>query len=523
MNTKSLILLAASIMVASSCTQSLLDSNLSENDSILSLDKTAIEVEAASFHADENVTENFSVISSRSWSLAPVVESPWLGISRDFGLNLGKVNKTWPVDLSFEDNTLSEDRQVDLSISIEGDRILLPVIQKGFKPVLTLESENSFTIPEVGDTVTVLIKSNCKWTARLAESSTALVTLSSAEGYKSDSLNVFVKANSDTHSAKEATIVLSAEGAEDVTIAIAQDICIPRLEIKRELCETDVLPGAGYSKFVFETNEHWTAALDADSSEGVTLTAQEGAPGEELSVYFPTATLDGASATVVITTASGLTESVTYVQRGCVIISFRMWPDNGGYTYCDKSSMLSWSTSSYEIPRSTDDTGAPGIWIEKDSDGRKYTYWNGSTEGQCMFHSEACGLTIGSIVENPAFYIEFPAIEGKRLKEFKLMLGNSDVKFKDNRNCEATATGTTGFIADAAGAVVAGGELKQVRTYQKDADWNATNTIPSFYSDYNNHTESMFHFILTGTEPNTAYRYYGEYRQVIRWFILYYE
>ena len=523
MKNKSLMLLAASMTVTVSCTLSIWDSNLAENESILNFDKTSVEVEAASFHADEKVTDTVIVTASRSWSLAPVVESPWLSVSRDNGLNLGKVRKEWPVIMSFEDNTLSEERLVDLSVSIEGDRVLLPVKQKAFTPVLTLKSESIFNIPEVGDTVTLEIRSNSRWTARVEESSTAKLSLSASEGYKSGSLYVVIQANSDTKSSKEATVVLSAEGVEDVNVSITQDICIPRLVIDSENSETDVLPAAGYSKLIFDTNEDWTATLAEGASEGVALSSTEGSPADELSVYFPTATLDGASATVVITTASGLTESVTYVQRGCVIISFRMWPDNNGWGSANKTSMLGWSSGTYDIPRSSADTGAPGIWYENDSDGRKYTYWNGSTEGQCMFHSEACGLTIGSIVENPAFYIEFPAIEGKTLKEFKLMLGNSDVKFKDNKNCEATATGTTGFIADATGVAVAGGELKEVRTYQKDADWNATNTIPSFYSDYFNHSESMMHFVLTGTEPGTAYRYYGEYRQVIRWFILYYE
>ena len=104
------------------------------------------------------------------------------------------------------------------------------------------------------------------------------------------------------------------------------------------------------------------------------------------------------------------------------------------------------------------------------------------------------------------------------------MLGNSDVKLT---NQESTATGTVSHMTDTEGNVLNGGQSQQVRTYQKTPEWQPNEkgqlTQPSFSYDYYDHTESMFHFTLTDTQPNTIYRYCGEYRQVIRWFILYYE
>ena len=99
MNTRNLIPLAASILsIATGCTQvSPLDSDLSEAQALLTLDKAAVEVEAASFYADDTVKDTVTVSSSRSWSLASVTESDWLNISRDNGLNLGKVMKDWKV------------------------------------------------------------------------------------------------------------------------------------------------------------------------------------------------------------------------------------------------------------------------------------------------------------------------------------------------------------------------------------------------------------------------------------------
>ena len=103
------------------------------------------------------------------------------------------------------------------------------------------------------------------------------------------------------------------------------------------------------------------------------------------------------------------------------------------------------------------------------------------------------------------------------------MLGNSDVPLKDGSNCEPLAKGTQGWITDLEGKVIAGGEVQQARTYQKDDDWNNTQTIPSFHSDYHNHQESMLHFILTDSEEGASYRFSGNNRMVIRWFVLYYE
>ena len=340
-------------------------------------------------------------------------------------------------------------------------------------------------------------------------------------------LSAIIKTNYDVESGKEATVILSAENAEDITINISPEICVPKLEIDAGQIMTDVLPGPGSYLIAFDTNETWTAALTDDSSEGITLSAEDGEPGDELFVTFPSATLTGASATVVITTNSGLTETVTFTQKGCLFIPFRMWPDNNGWSK-HATSLTGGSSNKYDIPRSVDDSNAyvaaNDSYIGKDSSGWQYTFHAGTEE--TMFRSEHSGLVIGSVTQNPAFYIEFPAVEGKTLKRVQIMLGNSDVKLT---NWEQTATGTSGYMTDSEGNITSGGEIQQVKTYQKTEEWktnpdNAAQLLQdSFYLDYTNHTESMFDFVLTATQPGTAYRYVGEYRQVIRWFILYYE
>lgn len=528
--TKQTLMTALMSVAVLGCTQgSPLDSDLSEADAILETDKTRIEVESASFHADEFVTDTLTVTSSRSWSLARSAESPWLTTSRDNGINLGKIVKEWPLALTFEDNTDPDNtRSVSLSLTIDGDRKDIDVLQKAFVPSLGIETPDAYNVPESGDTLDISIRSNCAWTAKVGDASTASVTLSASEGYKSGVLSAIIKTNYDVESGKEATVILSAENAEDITINISQEICVPKLEIDAGQTITDVLPGAGSYQVIFETNEIWTAALAEGASEGITLSATEGEPGDELYVFFPAATFTDASATVVITTKSSLTESITFTQKGCLFVPFRKWPDNNGWS-CHETSLVGISSGKYDIPRYITDAGDGGTfyasnplssWTEKDAQGYEYTFYVGD-EGASgtTFNSNHSGLLIGSITQTPAFHIEFPAIEGKTLKRVQIMLGNSDVKIK---NQEATGTGTKGYVTDAQGKVMAGGELQEVKTYQKTDEWNSQ-IQESFYLDYTNHTESMFDFVLTDTQPGTAYRYAGEYRQVIRWFILYYE
>lgn len=518
MSRSNLILLTISSMILLfGCNQGgFLDSDFTEADALLNVNPEAVEVDAASFYVDSTITEVVTLTSSRSWSLAASEESPWLSISHKNGTNLGKVLKEWPVTLKFEDN-YGEDRQTSVCVTVEGNRVELPVLQKKFQPVLELVSPSSCTLPEEGGIVEIAVRSNCRWTASI--SGTANASISKVEGTKSDNLLCTLKSNLDTSSEKESTVIISAEGAPDVMVNINQAICIPRLEVDLEQTETDVLPVEGDVELIFSTNESWTAVLEDGAANGVLLSANAGKLSDRLYIHFPNATIEDAVATVVITTASGLSEKVTFTQRGCIFIPFRIYPDNNGATKSYQPWKLSDGGS--KVPtRKTADMGA-GTWNVVDSNNNSYVICSGTTES--VFYGEACGLTLGSVVENPAFYIQFPALEGKTLKGVKVMLGNSDVPLKDGSNCEPLAKGTNGWITDTQNNVVSGGEPRDVRTYQKDNDWNTTQTIPSFHSDYHNHLESMFHFELSETTPGAAYRFAGNDRMVIRWFILYYE
>lgn len=494
---------------------SFLDSNYRE-DALLSVDRQSLEVEAASFVSEETVCDTVTVSSSRSWSLGKEESSEWLRTSADCGINPGGILKEWSIEVQFEDNPLPSVRTTQLSFTIDGKEVRVPVRQKAFTPVLEVNSPLLWNLPDTGGVIKLDIRSNCLWSVSVTDDSDALLTLPSNNGAKSCSYSLSVGQNKDISSTKEATVVFSAADASDVQVKIIQDKCVPFLEIDESRIQTSLLPVAGSAEIVFSTNENWSASLEDVEGE-VSLSASEGQPGDELFLTYPSAnTFSTNRATVVLRTGSGIEKRISFSQRPCLQIVFRKWPDNNGYSMVAHP-LVSAQSGTVDIPRN-DGESVPAYWTQKDAFGNTFTLFAG--ESDAMLHNNACGLVIGSSSSNPSFWIEFPSFEDKVLKEVWLMLGNSDVKLKNN---EPTATGTSGSIVDLEGKTVEGGQTQTVKTYQMSDDWKKTLTIPSFSSEYYSNSESMFRFVLTDSKPGNKYRYSGVGRQVIRWFILFYE
>lgn len=506
------------------CAQNFLDRNYAESEPELTLDTGRIEVECASFSEDESLKAGFYVRSNRSWSLSCLQSSPWFEILTSSDLNLGNTLREKYVELSLEDNLSDTPRASDISVSIDGKRSILQVYQKSFSPVLELMSAAAFNdIPEVGGEYAIELKANCGWTASVDPSSTAGIVLDATSGSKSGTVGFTVKSNSDVSSGKEGAIIISAPGADPLKVTVGQDVCIPYLTIDEEHSEPDVLPAAGWSDFAFKTNVNWTARILTSSDDAIVLSAEEGTPGESgLSVYFPQATPSGASATVIVEASTGDSIQMEFRQRPAVFFSFRKWPDNIGWSNTLRTTILGWTSGEYDIARynptskETDHQTTSGNHEEKLADyNLKVVFWDGDS----YFHSNSCGLVIGSVETNPAFRITLPAIEGKKLVEVKYMLGTSEYVLK---NSEPAATGKTSCITDTEGKIICAEQT--VETFKEGPEWAANgSTIPDFATEYANHGASMFDFIISNPQENTAYCIVGTYRQVIRWFILYYE
>jgi len=541
-NTKLTHLALCTLMAVTGCTQgNLLDSDLSEADAALNMDKTEVRVEGASYVEGESITDTLWVRSNRSWSLEAEEGASWFTVSRNSGINLGKVTKEWPVVFTFEENLNPQERTANVHLTIDGETVTVPVIQGEFIPVLEIESEYDYELPETGGEIEIEVVCNNNWTAIVDGESTAEVILSAAEGYKSNCLYIEVSATYDAKTDKSAKVILSAPGSEDVEIHITQAKCLPYFMLDEELNNPEVSLAAVKHEIFIDTNVPWTATLPSGTSDRIKLylndqatgqTSVKGTPEDKLFIGFPEATFDTDHATVKFITRSNtgseLTDEMTFTRDACLFIPFRKWPDNNGWSY--HGEYLKGASNKYDIPRTAADSDA---YLAKEENNHAYTgtdvsgfsyYFFAGTE-DAMFKSDACGLVIGSITQTPAFFIRFPAVRGKALRKVQIMLGNSDEKIN---NVEATAKGTSGYIVDPSNNVVAGGESKQAKGYRRADDWvwsekDAKYIQASFDSEFPYHSESILEFELTGSEPNISYRYMGDYRQVIRWFILYYE
>ena len=541
-NTKLTHLAVFTLMAVVGCTQdNLLDSDLSEADAALNMDKTEIRVEGASYVEGESIIDTLWVRSNRSWSLEAEENASWFTISRNSGINLGKVTKEWPVVFTFEENLNPQERTANVHLTIDGETVTVPVIQGKFIPVLEIESEYDYELPETGGEIEIEVVCNNNWTATVDGESTAEVILSAAEGYKSNCLYIEVSATYDAKTDKSAKVILSAPGSEDVEIHITQAKCLPYFMLDEELNNPEVSLAAVKHEIFIDTNVPWTATLPSDTPDRIKLylndqaTGQasvKGTPEDKLFIEFPEATFDTGHATVKFITRSNtgseLTDEMTFTRDACLFIPFRKWPDNNGWS-SHATYLTGVSTNKYDIPRTVANSND---YLAKEENNHAYTgtdasgfsyYFFAGTE-DAMFRSEACGLVIGSITQNPAFFIRFPAVRGKSLKKVMVMLGNSDTKIN---NSDVSANGNSGYIVDPSNNVVAGGEKKEANKYQKADDWvwNGVDKYvqASFDTEFLYHSESILEFELTGSEPNISYRYMGDYRQVIRWFILYYE
>lgn len=512
-----------------------LDSNFRESIPKFTTDKTRIEVSADPQAGKTEIKDTLTVISTESWSAEIWPEADWVRISTNSDLNLSGSLEYTDIVLSFDEYAdRTQDRTgTSLIITTTGhDPIEIPVVQKALAPRMSVTGNGIPKIAAEGGSFAIDVLSNWHWSVTVQEGSADFVSIDTPEGYRDGSITVSVSPTSDTDSEREGVLVLKCEGCENIEIRFTQDALVPMLKIDMaEVCELPV-PCGGEQPVIFSCNEHWRATLK-DVSAGVSLSTEEGdIMNNELSVIFPEidvyteSCLVGRKATVVITTDSGLTDEVTFVQN-CIVLPFRKYPDTFGWSQTN-TCLKEDGTNSTEnvLPRNSNgkkgETGPIGG--EKtirchDHNGYGYILWTGDATGD--LYIEANGVVIGSLTEgltpeSPAFSISTPAVEGLRLSRVQMMLGLCD-EDRNGKNWEVYATGTTAAITDGA-IVISGGEPQTVSDYAP-----AAATTESFAADITDNQASMFDFRLNDTTAGKSYLIVGTYRMVIRWIIFHYE
>lgn len=508
------------IPLLASC--NIMDEKMEESTPHLAGSSEVVVAEAASFFESGTLESPLVLTANRSWTASFQPEVSWARLSTlTSALNLGKVSRDYELLFFFDENESGDPRETNILFSIDGDQLIVPVRQEAFVPVLEVKGESIFAdIPETGEEISIPIRSNTRWTAETDASSTASVSLSAKSGSRSGVLGIKVKPNVDISSPKTATVILRAEGCGDVAINISQNRAVPRFSIDREKTSDITFPIEYKHTIYLNTNVSWTAELGEGTSPGVTLSDLEGSFEENvLTVNFPVASLNsGHTAVVNFKTENGLSDSITLVQEPAILINFRKYSDNNGWTY-NNNSVLNYDGAS--IPRG-DTSGppfGPGTYRMLDGTHNTFTLYSGEKDDAVIYQNHS-GLVIGDS-SAPAFYVEFPSFEGKKLTRIRVMLGNSVEKLK---NVESGAPGTTLTVTDAEGNVVKGGEKTSKKSYTFTAEEKKTAVIESFMTDYLNHyEESMFDFKLEDAEPGKAYRIVGDIRMVMRWWILNYE
>lgn len=456
-----------------------------------------------------------------------------------------------------ENPDVNATRTATLILSTSGhDDIEVVFNQQKRKPYISIDGPLEYSVTCNGGTFTIDLASNTAWTAKVQEGATASATVSPAVGNRSAEINVEIAPNTDTASGKTATVVISAAECEDISVVFNQDKLIPFLTVDKSKLDTVIPVIGGDVAIPFTTNENWTASLKDISGSGIKLSADSGSwLNTDLSITFPVkladqgASLDVNKATVVLKSSSGITEEVTFIQYGCLFQAFRKFsafPETEGWTITTRYLYREESGTSNLIPRyddgrkgkavtveagTADNAGALGGATPYDAwtpEGYKYVLWAGpgltaADGGVGLLYVDAQGLVIGSDKKDlsptsPAYYIQTPAIEGKRLVRVQMMLGISD-KDRGAKNQEIYATGTSAAVVSADGSsIVSGGGLQTVLSFS-----SKTNNPANFQEEYEKHGESLFDFKLEGTATGTSYRIVGTYRQVIRWWILYFE
>jgi len=202
--------------------------------------------------ANQNVsdalgTTSFDVTSNTSWTA--VSDANWCVVTPS-----GTGDGTIAADYS--QNMMAIDRTANITVTVAGlDPIVVTVSQSGALPVLSVTPGN-FDVTNAAGSVTFFVTSNVNWTAT-TEALWCSIT-PSGSGNGTDTVNYLQNTWS---TARTASIVVTAEGLNPVTVTVTQEAAEAYLTIEPLLIQ--VTADAGIEQLLVLTNTDWTASADA--------------------------------------------------------------------------------------------------------------------------------------------------------------------------------------------------------------------------------------------------------------------
>lgn len=206
-----------------SCNGNFLDTPVADPQDTFSARAEEISVEAASFYEMDLVTGFVRFTSSLSWRASLPEGCEWMEINgREEELNLSGQAREYEVQLILNDNLSSEERSGSVTIHTGIGEKKVRIRQEALSPVLSLVSPEIVNVPCDGGDVEITVRSNVEWRVSVGEGATAIVTPEITEGYKTYGFSLNVFPNVDEENGKTATIIISAEGCESVSVVINQ-------------------------------------------------------------------------------------------------------------------------------------------------------------------------------------------------------------------------------------------------------------------------------------------------------------
>lgn len=327
-------LFAIGVMAISGCLEAVQINNASQEDTNptslvdVVLTVTPTSVEFASSDADSrtvsftvsNAVEGSSVNASsdQSWLTATVSDA-----SASSGI----------ITLEVTENTDTEARTATVTVSYEGaESVSVTVTQAGTipAPVLTVSPTSvgftsyesgsqtvSFTVTNAVEGRSVSVSSNQSW----------LTTTVSNESAESGSINLSIGENTSTE-AREATVTVSYEGAEDLTITVTQP-GRPILSVATN--ELEVSASGGTRSISFIVSNAVTGRSASASSDQSWLTATVSAGSIRLSIEENTTSMEARTATVTLSYEGAESVNVTVTQAAAEVPIITV--SYGSYTF----------------------------------------------------------------------------------------------------------------------------------------------------------------------------------------------
>lgn len=227
MNKSLYILLSISLFTAVSC----LNKETQEAEVMTpQTDITSVHISADFLSEGGDCTKTVRIRSNRSWTAHLNDENhsfgfdesvPWASLDKAGHINVQGSTEETDLVITFLPNVLQEDIKGVLELFCDGKKCKeISILQDAIIPRLNVSAEKTEASAD-GETISVYVDCNVNWTVRVAETSSAETRLKQNGGYLIDTLSFRILENDDPE-AKSATLLFSADGCPDTSVAFTQ-------------------------------------------------------------------------------------------------------------------------------------------------------------------------------------------------------------------------------------------------------------------------------------------------------------